>query len=93
MSDFHIDLAIVKVGKEFPRVYQAPSFSGIKKDDAVIVEGDDGDEMGWVKSVVTISKTYHKEMLDFMLLSAGCREPLKKIRYKIKYIPMRYEDE
>ena len=93
MSDFHMDLVIVRIGREFPEVYQAPSFSGIRKGDAVVVETEEGDATGIVDSVITVHKTYDKEMLKFMMLSAGCKEPLKRVRYRIKYVSMEYADE
>ena len=89
----HVDLAIVKVGSEFPRIYEAPSFSGLKRGDAVVVETDQGNVTGTVEACVTIGKTYQREVIDFMLLSAGCTEPLNRVRYKIEYKKMIFEDE
>lgn len=88
----HIDLAIVRVGSEFPNIYEAPSFSNLEKGDAVVVETDEGNATGTVEASVTISKAYQKEIIDFMLKSAGCTEPLKRVLYKIKYVPMVFED-
>ena len=84
----HIDLVIVRVGAEFPQIYEAPSFSNLVRGDAVVVETNDGEATGTVEDSVTISKVYQKEVIDFMLRSAGCVEPLKRVIYKIRYVPM-----
>lgn len=87
----HIDLAIVRVGAEFPQIYEAPSFSKLERGDAVVVETDDGEATGTVEDSVTISRTYQKEVIDFMLKSAGCVEPLKRVLYRIRYEPMDFD--
>lgn len=92
MRDMFIDLAIVRIGKDFPQVYQAPSFSRLDKCEAVVVETDDGEATGVVESVITINKTYDQEMINFMLKSAGFKEPLKRVLYKIKYVPLVFEN-
>lgn len=87
----HIDLVIVRVGSEFPQIYEAPSFSRLERGDAVVVETDQGEATGTVEDSVTISRTYQKEVIDFMLRSAGCVEPLKRVLFKIEYKKMGWE--
>lgn len=91
MSDYK-DYVIVRVGQNFPEVYEAPAHTHLEKGDAVVVETDEGDVTGTVESSVTVSKKYDNEMIQFMLLCAGCHEPLKRVRYKIEYISMNFDD-
>ena len=91
MSDYK-DYVIVRVGKEFPTVYEAPAHMHLEKGEAVVVETDEGEVTGTVESSVTVSKKYDYEVIQFILLCAGCYEPLKRVLYRIQYIPMKFDD-
>ena len=86
-----IDLVLCTNGA----IYQAPSYSGLKKGDEVIVESDSGmNEINTsVDSSYTIDLDCEKELMIFILRTARQMTPLKKILKKIKAIDFDYSEE
>lgn len=88
----YIDLVLVKHANSNKKyLFQAPSWSGLDKNDLVVVQTKHGKTEGKVIALCAVDNASNE--FKFIVETAGATEPLQKVLAKIEHKPFNYEEE
>lgn len=93
MSMNYVDLVVVKMNNGSQYLFQAPRWSHLEKDDVVRVDTVHGIESGTVVGSITTDAELHDDEAKLLIDMLGATLPLAKVRAKMEYRVLYYEDE
>ena len=88
----YFDLVLCESEDGTRKLYYAPAFTHLQKNDAVIVDGKDGQVCVNVVSSITLSED-DTETIDFILNATGSSEVLEQITSKVVFKKLIYHEQ